>query len=225
VIAALLLDIYGTIVHEDDAVISAICEQVALTTPLAVSATDIAKRWADAFAQECSASFGDGFKSQRAAVRASLVRVLEGLSSPEDPDQLTLSQFAHWRQPPLFDDAREFLARIEMPVCVVSNIDRADLEAALHYHGLAFNHVVTSEDVQSYKPRSEPFLAAIDLLGVPGHALLHVGDSLSSDVAGANALGVSVAWLNRSGRRRPPEQSIWAEVNDLITLADVIERA
>jgi hypothetical protein len=37
-------------------------------------------------------------------------------------------------------------------VCVVSNIDRADIEAAIDYHGLKFDHVVTSEDAKSPGP-------------------------------------------------------------------------
>jgi 2-haloacid dehalogenase len=94
------------------------------------------------------------------------VRVLDALGSSEDPDQLTLAQFAYWRRPPLFGDAREFLSRLKIPVCVVSNIDRADIEAAIGYHGLAFDHVLTSQDVRSYKPRPEIFERALGLLGV-----------------------------------------------------------
>ena len=111
-----------------------------------------------------------------------------------------------------------------MPVCVVSNIDRSDLEAALEYHGLVFDHVVTSEDVRSYKPRPEVFLEAMGLLGVAAHDLLHVGDSLSSDIAGANALGVPVAWVNRSGRDLPADMTLWAQVENLIELADLLQR-
>jgi 2-haloacid dehalogenase len=225
VVAALMLDFYGTVVHEDDSVISAICEQVASEATSGVSVGDIAQQWARLFAQECAGSFGDTFKSQRAVVRATLVRVLESVGSPADPDQLTRAQFDHWRRPPLFEDAREFLARIDIPMCIVSNIDRADLEAALDYHDLAFDYVVTSEDVKSYKPRPELFERAIDLLGAPSHALLHVGDSLSSDVMGANALAVPVAWINRFGRHRPAEASLWAEVENLIELADPVQRA
>jgi hypothetical protein len=64
--------------------------------------------------------------------------------SPEDPNQLVQAQFAYWRRPPLFEDAREFFSSISIPVCVVSNIDRADIEAAIKYHCLAFDHIVTS---------------------------------------------------------------------------------
>jgi HAD superfamily hydrolase (TIGR01549 family) len=48
------------------------------------------------------------------------------------------------------------------------------------------------------KPSPEPFQVALDTLGVdPGRAI-HVGNSLSSDVAGAKAAGVAAAWLRNT---------------------------
>lgn len=86
-------------------------------------------------------------------------------------------------------DAQEFLTRLDVPVCIVSNTDRANLEAALSHHGLVFDHVVASDDVRSYKPRPEMFRRAMADLGVGPGDVLHVGDSLSSDEAGANGVG------------------------------------
>lgn len=222
-VAALMLDFYGTVVREDDAILAAICAQVASTLTVPAPVSDIASQWSRWFADECASAAGQAFKSQHDTVRASLARLLEALGSPEDPDQLTLAQFAYWRRPPLFEDAREFLNRIEIPVCVVSNIDRADIEAAIDYHGLKFDHVVTSEDARSYKPRPELFERALELLGVRRDAVLHAGDSLSSDVAGANSAGIPVAWVNRSARPRPPEVCLRAEVASLSELADLLE--
>jgi 2-haloacid dehalogenase/putative hydrolase of the HAD superfamily len=106
---------------------------------------------------------------------------------------------------------------------VVSNIDRSDLEAAIGYHSLAFDHVVSSEDVKSYKPGPEIFERGLDPLGARRDDVLHIGDSLSSDVAGATRAGIPVAWLNRSARQRPAGVELWAEVADLWELADVLE--
>jgi 2-haloacid dehalogenase len=222
-VAALMLDFYGTVVHEDDAVLAAICAQVASTLTAPVPVSDIARQWSGWFAEECASSAGEAFKSQCDIVRLSLARLLDALGSPEDPDQLTLAQFAYWRRPPLFEDAHEFLRRVKIPVCVVSNIDRADIEAAIDYHGLAFDHVVTSEDAKSCKPRPELFELALDLVGARRDAVLHAGDSRSSDVAGANNAGISVAWVNRSARPRPAEVSPWAEVASLAELADLLK--
>lgn len=108
-------------------------------------------------------------------------------------------------------------------MCLVSNTDRADIEAAIDYHGLEFDHVVTSEDARSYKPRPELFERALDQLGVRRDAVLHAGDSLSSDVAGADNAGIPVAWVNRSARPRPAEACLRAEVASLAELADLLK--
>lgn len=184
-VTALMLDFYGTVVHEDDDAVAAICERVASTLARPVPAVDIGRQWSAGFADECGSSVGPTFKTQRVATRTSLVRLLEALGSPEDPDQLVQAQFEYWRRPALFEDARRLLERTGRPVCVVSNIDRSDLESAIGYHSPLFDHVVTSEDVRSYKPRPEIFERALELLGACREDVLHVGDSLSSDVAGA----------------------------------------
>jgi 2-haloacid dehalogenase/putative hydrolase of the HAD superfamily len=107
-----------------------------------------------------------GFTGQRAAARGSLIRVLRSVESSADPDVLLSGLLAHWCRPPLLGDAQEFLTRLDVPVCIVSNTDRADLEAALSHHGLVFDHVVASDDVRSYKPRPEMFRRAMADLGV-----------------------------------------------------------
>lgn len=63
-------------------------------------------------------------------------------------------QFAHWTSPAIFSDTKPFLsfvARELIPLCIVSNVDRVDLEQAISFHDLHFEHIVTSDDVQFYK--------------------------------------------------------------------------
>jgi hypothetical protein len=50
---------------------------------------------------------------------------------------------------------------------------------------------------------------AFIVLGLAAHDVLHVGDSLSSDVAGARAAGIAVLWVNR--KRRAAAETIAAE--------------
>jgi 2-haloacid dehalogenase/putative hydrolase of the HAD superfamily len=222
VVAAVLLDFYGTLVGGDEPVIAQACEKVEATAAAPVSPGDVARSWSEGFTRACEGS-GARFTGQRAAAHASLVRTLELVRSSADPDDVVGDLVAYWRRPPLLDDARDFLRRIDRPVCIVSNIDRRDLEAALDHHGLVFEHVVTSDDVRSYKPQPEIFRHAMATLGVDGDDLLHVGDSLGSDVAGANGVGIPVAWVNRRARPRPARTHLWAEVAHLGELAELLD--
>jgi putative hydrolase of the HAD superfamily len=89
--------------------------------------------------------------------------------------------------------------------------------------------VAISESVGWRKPRAEIFEALVGALGVPADALLHVGDNLEADVAGAAALGLRTAWLTRrvpdpaAARARysgPPPDFELADLADLPALLD-----
>jgi 2-haloacid dehalogenase len=61
--------------------------------------------------------------------------------------------------------------------------------------GVAIDVLVSAEEVGFYKPRPEPYRAALDALGVPS---IFVAGS-PGDVPGAAAVGLPVIWHNRAG--------------------------
>lgn len=66
--------------------------------------------------------------------------------------------------------------------------------------------VVVSEALGIRKPRPEIFEAVAEGLGLEPREILHVGDSLKADVAGASAVGMRTVWLTR--RIREPEAEL-----------------
>ncbi len=81
-----------------------------------------------------------------------------------------------------------------------------------------FAFVVFSQDVQVRKPDRRIFEIAAQKADCPMDELLHVGDSLENDVAGANAAGAHTVWLNREGL--PEDTAIKADV-EITSLADL----
>lgn len=75
--------------------------------------------------------------------------------------------------------------------------------------------VVISQEVGFSKPRPEIFWMALKRLGLRREEALMIGDSPTSDVAGANAAGIEVCWLNP--RHRPLPAGLHAEyvIDDL----------
>ncbi len=97
--------------------------------------------------------------------------------------------------------------RVRLAVC--SNFSHGETaREVLERAGLLahFDPVVISEDVGIRKPRPEIFEAVLERLGATPGEVIHVGDSLSADVAGASALGMHTAWLTR--RVRDPEAAL-----------------
>ncbi|MEV8515785.1 HAD family hydrolase [Dactylosporangium sp. NPDC051484] len=199
-IEGLLLDFYGTVVEEDDEVVASICTRAAASASGAVTPDHIDGAWWQAFQAAMVAS---PFRPQREIAVASLATALAATGCTADAVALCEDQFRHWRTAPLRPGTRDFLNSVGLPICVVSNIDRADLEAALSYHGLSFAAVVSSEDVGAYKPSPQMFRRGLAMLGMRAEGVLHVGDSLTADVAGAQAAGMAAIWVNRRGRPAP----------------------
>lgn len=85
--------------------------------------------------------------------------------------------------------------------------------------------VIVSGEAGVSKPDPRIFELAGQAVGVPLAAAWHVGDSLTSDVAGAaNArLGAGV-WLNRSGAARPDGVRPDYEIASLRELPDLLDR-
>lgn len=148
-------------------------------------------------------AWGEVPNTQRAIEIESLRRLLERYQVDLKASELAARLFAHWQAPAVFDDARRFLRHNTLPVCIVSNIDTADLRAACTHAGWEFEFLVTSESCRSYKPRAEMFQSALEMLGCQPQEALHVGDSLASDVQGAQALGIDVVWVNRALKPLP----------------------
>ena len=111
-------------------------------------------------------------------------------------------------------------------LAVVSNFDYTPTALGmLQDAGVAdlFDTIVVSDAVGWRKPRPEIFELALQQLGVaPGDALF-VGDRADIDVAGAQALGMPVAWVNRdcaplpAGIRAPDY-----EIRDLAELGPIL---
>ena len=65
-----------------------------------------------------------------------------------------------------------------------------------------FELILASTDVNAGKPDPAIFEHALARLNLDAAATWHVGDSLSSDVAGALNAGLTAVWLNRHARER-----------------------
>ena len=222
-IKALFLDFYGTLVYEDGEVISRICENIRKASPYCPETREIATYWWGKFFSSCVESYDENFRLQRDIELDSLRDTLQRFGCNENVEKISEGLFRYWAKPPIFDDTLPFLEKIKLPTCIVSNIDRADLASAVCHHGIKAISIVTSEDVRSYKPRPEIFLRALELINVRPEEVLHIGDSLSSDIAGAKGLGINTCWLNRNRKNNSSGLRADIECCSLLELIEYIE--
>ena len=201
-IKALFVDFYGTIVHEDGEVIKKITD-IIQKTGVVEDRSEIDSFWWKHFQNMFQNSYGDTFETQRALEERSLEHTLAEFQSTADVKELSNLMFEHWVKPPRCEDSKEFFEKSMLPIYIVSNIDTDDINRAIEYHNLKPAKVFTSEDARAYKPRKELFELALKKTGLTPEEVIHIGDSISSDVKGASALGIHTLWLNRFGKEVP----------------------
>lgn len=201
-IKALFFDFYGTIVYEDGVVIDEITTIIS-NTGNGADKSAIGSYWWKIFQELYMNSFGNNFKLQKELEIESLEMTLKKFESDASADELSKKMFEHWRKPPIFEDAASFLESCDIPYYIVSNIDTDDVTAAIHYHGLAPVQIFTSEAARSYKPRTELFEMALKETNLNPKEIVHIGDSLSSDMKGAANLGINTIWMNRNNKEIP----------------------
>jgi putative hydrolase of the HAD superfamily len=85
-----------------------------------------------------------------------------------------------------------------------------------------FDHIVISGNFGRGKPAPEIFAHCLDLLGVRESEGIMVGDKLTTDIKGANGVGMASVWINRHGVPRAQEIQPAYEIRNLMEIPDVI---
>lgn len=201
-VKGIFLDFYGTVVEEDGEQIQDVIQQM-LRGGAQGESEEIGTFWWKRFSELTDHAYGNAFMTQRAIELQAISDTLARFRAAGDAAALAEILFARWRQAPVFEDAACFLKQSPVPIYIVSNIDRADVEAAIRFHRLSVAGVFTSEDARSYKPRSGLFELALRQTRLKPAEVVHIGDSLKSDIGGAGALGIRTVWINRAGKPIP----------------------
>lgn len=196
----IFLDFYGTVAGGDRHAVERICQAVIDDHRLTLSASALAVLWGKAYFSAIEAVDGHAFRTLLQIERDTLIETVAPLAGPIDPVDYIRSLNDYLAAPPIFDEVREVLAQVRLPICIVSNADERELRAALEHLGLRFHDVVTSEAARSYKPERRIFEYALERTGWSPDRVIHVGDSLHSDVGGARRAGIRAAWVHRRGR-------------------------
>ena len=84
-----------------------------------------------------------------------------------------------------------------------------------------FEFSIYSSEVPYRKPHPSIFQLALDRLNLKASEVLFIGDNIPADIAGAQSVGMSAAWLNRTGQASSSDVKPDYEIrsaNELLTL-------
>ena len=117
-----------------------------------------------------------------------------------DPSDRSITEFSgsvgDW---PAFPDSAEALRRLHarFRLGVLTNCDDDLFAASNRRLGVDFDWIVTAQQARGYKPRQANFDALFARVEVPRERILHVAQSLFHDHVPANALGMTMVWIDR----------------------------
>ncbi|MFC4809506.1 HAD family hydrolase [Paenibacillus sp. GCM10023250] len=85
-----------------------------------------------------------------------------------------------------------------------------------------FDHIVISGEFGKGKPSADIFRHALERLGIePEHGIM-VGDKLTTDILGANTIGMTSVWVNRHGATRTDDIIPTHEIKHLSELLPLL---
>jgi 2-haloalkanoic acid dehalogenase type II len=210
-------DCYGTLIDWESG-IGAWFEAAAAGDGIALARPELLA----AYAAIEPAVEAEAFRSYRDVLAETARRVANRLAWP-----LTLERargladsLPSWKPFPDTNPALERLAAAGYRLGILSNVDDDLLAGTLRHLTVPFDLLVTAQQVCSYKPSPGHFETARRRIGES--RWLHAARSHFHDVVPCRALGIPVAWVNRSAEPGHAGTRPDLEVRTLAGLADAL---
>jgi 2-haloacid dehalogenase len=100
-------------------------------------------------------------------------------------------------------------------IAIFTNSDDALIAPTVARIGVPFDHVITAEQAQAYKPSRQLFDHGYRTMGVTPGETVHVAMGMYWDMKACHELGLRGIWVNRRGETGNPDWLPYAEVPDL----------
>ena len=143
-----------------------------------------------------------GFVKEEEVFRRDLARLYQEYGLPGSADEDVSIMLDTLGKRRAFPEAKAVLEALagRFQLGIGSTTDTAPLLKDLKRGGLEISRVYTSESLEAYKPRPEFYRRILADWGLAAGEALFVGDSLTDDVAGPQAVGMKACWVNRRGQ-------------------------
>ncbi len=192
---ALTFDCYGTLIDWEAGILAAL--RPLLPSDAATDDEELLTEYANA---EAALEAGPYLRYRDLLGRGIVAVARAHGASPTPEDEARAGgSVVDW---PAFPDSHDALTRLKtrFRLGVLTNCDDDLFAASNAKLGVAFDWIVTAQQVGSYKPSEANFAALTEWLGadgVPKTRILHVAQSLFHDHVPAQRLGFRSVWIDR----------------------------
>lgn len=222
-IKSVFVDYTGTLVREDGKEMQELADRLCGNSTLHDRQAMTSYFW-DYVKKYERESVGESYRTEDEIVARILRQCVREFDLREDLQALQALFQASWVHAPAFDDVPAFFAACPVPIYVLSNNGEVYVSASMREKGLRPAGIVCGDMVRCYKPHPALFAKALEVSGCRADEVLHIGDSVQSDVEGALRAGIRPILLDRTGRKQSPEDGGWeviSALSEVFSLPDV----
>ena len=194
---AIFLDYTGTMVQEDEPYTRELLGYFASHSDLKNPKEILGVVWGKVKEIEAE-SFGDAFIKNDEKVDRILAHCAENYGLQGDFSYMHDVWRKIWVHAPLYDDVKPFFERAKLPIYILSNDDLCYLEESMRLKGLQPAGIISAEMAGACKPHRKIFEKALEVAGAKPDEVMHIGDSVVSDVEPARLIGITPVYLSRS---------------------------
>lgn len=197
-IKAVFMDYTGTIIQEKgkdlENIVFRIWKNSRLETP-----EETVRYWWHMVKMAEEKSYGNTFLTEDEIVDCLLERLGREAGLVDNFSELHALFQRFWTYAPIFDDVKIFFEQCPLPIYIITNNGASYVEKCLEHNGLKAAGILSGEMVRAYKPHKKLFDYALKQSGCNAKEVVHIGDSIASDVNGASASGITPILIDRKG--------------------------
>ncbi len=219
-IKAVFLDYTGTLMQEESEYAMQMAMMIAQNSSIKDMKTVFGTWWTIIKELE-SKSYLKSYKTED-EILCEAVKILQaeyGLKARLE-DMRTLAH-KFWSKAPAFDDVKPFFTQCKYPIYIITNNGIEYVSVFLEDNRLQCAGIICGDMVKAYKPHKELFEKALQVSGCSADEVIHIGDSVSSDVMGALSVGIKPYLLNR---KKEPVTGSFDVISSLLEALELVEK-
>ena len=216
-IRSIFIDYTGTIIQEKGEDLEKIVFRIWKNSNFKNPEEIVASWWSQLKTME-EKSFGDAFLTEDEIVDRLLELFAKEAELVDDFSELHKLFQRFWMYAPLFEDVTEFFEKCPLPIYVITNNGVCYVKECMKHHGLTIAGIISGESVRAYKPHKELFEYALKVCGCNADEVIHIGDSIVSDVKGARTAGITPIFIDRKGISKDPECRVVNKLTEVLEL-------
>ena len=123
-----------------------------------------------------------------------------------------------WCKSPMFEDVKTFFDKCDLPIYLITNNAVDYVNVFLSDNNLKCAGIISGNMVKAYKPHKEIFEKALEISGCKPDEVIHIGDSVTSDVNGALEVGIIPCLLDRTGTQKSDTYAVCSSLDEVLKI-------